>query len=109
MRKKRKLSGNKQFDNLWLGVLIGLTGPFFGFLTYGLIFTWTRIKTYDHYVYDVFLSSPHYASKIIAISLLFNLFPFYLFYYTKRDYSSKGLILGTMGFIPIIIYLNYLA
>lgn len=98
----------KNLDKTPLGLLIGFCTPFIGFLIVSIGYAKTLHTSVSDFVFTSFLNTHHYQSPIISLSLLINLIPFFAFYKTKKDYSARGVILGTMIYIPIIFYLKYI-
>jgi hypothetical protein len=98
----------KKLDKTSLGLLIGFCTPFIGFLIVSVGYAKTLHASVSDFIFTSFINTHHYQSPIISLSLLINLIPFFAFYRSKKDYSARGVILGTMIYIPIIFYLKYI-
>ena len=98
----------KKLDKTPLGLGIGFITPFVGFIIVCLGYSKSFHRSLGDIILNTFWNTPQYQSPIISLSLLINLIPFFLFYQTKRDLSARGVILGTMIYIPIIFYLKYI-
>lgn len=98
----------KYLDNVFTGLILGLAGPVFGFLIYGISF----ISKYEYftisfYINEIFLNTPEAQAPILTISLVFNALIFYL--YLRFDFlmGAKGVVIGTMFYVPVVLYLKF--
>lgn len=89
------------------GLILGLIGPFFGFLIYGLLWSLYFKKPFAYFVEDVFLGISEFQSSIVALSLLFNLVPFFIFLRKDRYKSARGVLLALFIYVPIVLYLRF--
>jgi hypothetical protein len=97
----------KKFDTVLLGILIGLIGPFFGFLIYGGLWSAYFGKAFGYFVNEIFLNIPAFQSSIVSLSLLFNLIPFFAFLRTSRYYAARGVLASIFIYVPVVIYLRF--
>lgn len=97
----------KKNDSLPLGLIIGLIAPVLGFIIYGLLWSWYFNKTFSYFVYDVFLGIPAFQSSIVALSLIFNLIPFFIFLRKERYKSGRGVLLALFIYVPVVLYLRF--
>jgi len=97
----------KKYDGLPLGLVIGLIGPFFGFVIYGFLWSMYFDKPFGYFVNDVFIGIPAFQSSIVALSLLFNLIPFFLFLRKDRYKSARGVLLSLFIYVPVVLYLRF--
>lgn len=101
-------NNNKKLDKTPLGLTIGFATPFIGFLIVCMGYSKSFNRSLNDIIVNTFWNTPQYQSSIISLSLLINLIPFFIFYKSKKDFSARGVILGTMIYIPIIFYLKYI-
>ena len=97
----------KRFDNTWIGFLIGLILPVFGFLIYGWYWSWKFFRPFSYFVNDVFIQTPTFRSSIMSLSLLINLIPFFVFLRTDRYKSARGVIAAVFLYVPFVIYFRF--
>lgn len=96
------MAANKRFDSLVLGLITGLVLP----LVTLLIF-W--IFRYEGGLGE-FLSSFQrigMLSKIISLSVIPNLLLFFLFIWTHRTFSARGVIFATLVVAMVMLVLKF--
>ncbi|MEQ9187952.1 MAG: hypothetical protein RLP15_09460 [Cryomorphaceae bacterium] len=95
-----------RLDRLWVGIVLGLIGPAFGFLFFYL-FTSTHMPL-ENFVRFI-QNSSHTHGSIISVSLIFNL----VFFYAGTRFDmlrlAQGVIGGTLMYAPFVIYFKYVA
>jgi hypothetical protein len=96
-----------KFDHKLLGVVLGLLGPFLGFLLYGLYYSWEFNSTLSHFINNVFLGTKSYQSPIISLSLIADLGIFFLALKWKLNTTAKGVVYALLIYVPIVIYLRF--
>lgn len=91
-------------DSLWLGLTIGIIAPVIGFLLYffGQFSHKFLLNDFWSFIVKVKLLSP-----IISLSLLLNLFAFFIFIWLKWDKAAKGVLIGTFFYGAVIMYLKF--
>ena len=102
MNKKSK------FNKRWVGGIIGVIGPVIGLF---IVFTFYNLfenLSFNRLWYE-FMSTPDQKSRFISLAVIVNLPLFYLFLKKNFNSSAMGVVLGTMVYIPIILYLKFLA
>ena len=95
------------WDKLPIGLVVGVIGPFFGFLIYGLYYTLSRDITFSHFVNNVFLSSHDTIAPILSLSILFNIIPFYFFINRHFYKSGRGILLSFFLYAILIVYFRF--
>lgn len=98
---------SKRFDKMAIGLVIGLILPVFGFIIYGLYWSWKFFRTFSYFVNDVFLGTPTFRSSIMALSLLINLIPFFIFLKTDRYQSARGIMAAVFVYVPFVVYFKF--
>ena len=95
----------KTFDNLYLGITFGMLAPLLAFLLYYLYdFRFMSLKIFWGYLQANSLFTADLKRCVIA-----NLAVFFLFIYTERLKSARGVLLSTFIYAGIIAYLTFLA
>lgn len=97
----------KTFDKMAIGFVMGLILPFFGFMIYGVYWSWKFYRTFSYFVNDVFLGTPMFRSSIMALSLLINLVPFFIFLKTDRNRSARGILAAVFVYVPFVVYFKF--
>lgn len=97
----------KKFDNILLGMAVGLLAPFLGFFLYGLGWAAYNHKTFSYFANEVFLGVARMQSPIVSLSLLINLVPFFLFLRFKRYHSARGVLAALFIYVPVVLYLKF--
>ena len=92
-------------NKLWVGLAIGIVGPWIG---YTLIYIITQP---DNSFVGAFLTAQKadLSAGIIAISSLLNLGFFLLAMQKNYLLAARGIILSTLVYAAIIVYLKYAA
>lgn len=93
-------------DNLQLGLVLGLIGPFIGLLI-------VYLASYSSVSLQVFLedlfSNKRLLTPTASLSLLANVALFTIFINTRRDKTAKGIFLVTVVFGIAILILKILS
>jgi amino acid permease len=95
----------KNWDNIWIGMLIGLLGFTIGFLCFGLGFSlWSDI-TLRQFVEYVFLGLYDFESRIITVAILFDVAIFYWFMRKNMLQLCKGIMAIMVLSVPLVAWL----
>jgi len=94
---------NNRFDSTLIGIVCGIIGPVIGFFLYYYIFRheptltgfWNIAKQSDN------------IPKVMSLSVIANLLIFFIFVWTNRLLSSRGVLLGTFLWVIVIIYYKF--
>jgi hypothetical protein len=93
------------FDKMWLGVALGLIAPaltMFGF--YVVNFSQISIRKFiDHLVLM------HIQSSLVSLCVVSNLLVFFIFIWTDKLSSARGVLLATFLYGGLVVYLKYFA
>jgi len=96
----------ERYDKFWLGFILGLIGPVFGFVSFYL-FTSTHMPLVNFAKSILNTSSTH--SAIVSVSLIFNLVFFFAGSRLDMLRVSQGVIGATLAYAPFVIYFKYVA
>ena len=95
------MTGSKRFDKVALGLVAGLVLPLLSLLVLWLV-------RYEGELGE-FLTSFQKAgmlSKVISLSAIPNLLLFFVFIWTNRTYSARGVIFATLVTACIVVTLK---
>ncbi len=89
-----------------VGLIIGLFTPLLGFfIVYALL---GRGMSLSGFVNNM-QSSHDAASKVISLMALTNLIPFLLFNRRRLDGTVKGIVIATMLYLVLYLYVKFVA
>ena len=91
-------------DSIQLGVILGIIGPWVGMMLY--YFSSFRHMTFKGYFNFVTINKS-IQSPLLSLCLIINLAVYYLFYYYNCDKTTKGILLVTFVYAPIVVYLKF--
>jgi hypothetical protein len=97
----------KKYDSMPLGLALGMISPVIGFAIYGLLWSIYFEKPFDYFVNNIFIGVHAFQSSIVALSLIFNLVPFFIFLRTDRYRSGRGVLLALFIYVPLVLYLRF--
>ncbi len=94
-----------KFDHLYWGVAAGVITPLIAFFIYYLYdFRFMSLSSFMGYLKYNGLFTTDLKRSVIA-----NLVPFFLFIYTERMKSARGVLLSMFVYAALIGYLTFLA
>jgi len=89
-----KYLGNSKYDSIVLGTVLGLFTPVVVFMIYYLVrYRGMYFPAYLHY-----LSEGGTFLPILSLCVVPNLLTFFIFIWTKRDKSARGVLQATFVF-----------
>ena len=89
-------------DNIYFGAFLGLIFPLFGFFLFYVIFFSNNLSIAEYFD-SVFTN--HTAAGTLALSLLLNLFVFFMNIWNHKYETAKGIVGMTMFYgIMVIIF-----
>jgi hypothetical protein len=89
-----KYLGNSKYDSVLLGTSLGLAVPIIAFMSYYFIrYTGMNFSAFIRYLSGGGLFLP-----ILSLCVVPNLLTFFIFIWTKRDKSAKGVLGATLVF-----------
>jgi hypothetical protein len=92
----------KRFDSMWWGIIPGIILPLVA-----LILIWT-VK-FDGGFFQFLTEFQHSGllSKVISLATIPNLLLFFLFIWTDRTFSSRGVIFATLVLAFLMLMLKF--
>ena len=90
-------------DSLALGIVLGIIGPWVGmFIYYMAQFNYMTLSGYASFL----MTHRGVQSPILSLSLIINMVVYYLFYHYHLDKTTKGILLATFLYAPLVVYLK---
>ncbi len=87
------------------GLVIGILSPILFLPLVILILAWSRNYSFGE-IWDMFMLSRQTMSKVVSLAIISNLLWFYVFINRNNYGLAMGIILGTIAYLPYIIYVN---
>ena len=95
-----------KLDNSWLGFIMGISAPL---LTLYLFYL---IKYSSHMSFSLFYQNVLFANNIVTASIslcvLTNLLVFFIFIWTNRNLSARGVLFSTFVYAGYVVYQKYI-
>ncbi len=95
----------KKFDNSWLGFICGLLSPLLTLYVFYLI-KYSHISFYKFYLDVLFANNIVTAS--VSLCVITNLLVFFIFIWTNRNYSARGVLFSTIIYAGYVVYQKFL-
>ena len=87
-----------------VGLIIGLFMPFIGLIV--VYFILGQGQSFSNFIGTVQVSSST-AAKVISLSVLANLAPFLLFNRRRLDKALKGVVIATILYMILFLYVKF--
>lgn len=95
----------KKYDYMWVGLLLGLAAPLLTLYIFYLF-------RYSHLTFEQFYTQVLLAANIvtpsISLCVIANLLVFFIFIWTNRNYSARGVLLATFIYAGYVVYQKYI-
>ena len=96
------MSSRKRFNSLWSGFIPGLILPLLV-----LLLIWAVRSHQDLGTFLKVFQRDGYLAKVLSLSVVPNLLLFYIFIWTRRTFSARGVILATLVVAGIMLVLKF--
>ncbi|MFN5911639.1 MAG: hypothetical protein ACK45H_09920 [Bacteroidota bacterium] len=90
-----------------LGLIIGILSPMLFIPLVILFLAWVENFLFAQLWYK-FTADPMVRAKIVSIAIISNLIWFYLFLNREKWDIARGIIVGTIVYLPYIVYVNFI-
>lgn len=89
-----------------IGLIIGILSPIIFIPVVILLLSWIENFMFSQLWYK-FMNDPMVRSKIVSIAIISNLIWFYMSLNRERWGMGMGIIIGTITYLPYILYVNF--
>lgn len=96
----------KKFDNLLLGIVLGLLTPLFTLFMF-YMFTYSSQTSFGGFV--EYFEKFHNFVPALSLCVISNLAVFFLFIWTERYNSARGVVFATLAYAVWVAYRKFLA
>jgi hypothetical protein len=100
------MNRRKYLDTTLAGLGIGMVGMVIGFLLLAIVWALLNKMSVSYFIEKIFLSTDLFKDKILTVSVLFNVFIFYISNRAEYYRTSRGILLAVLLVVPFIIYYN---
>lgn len=105
LKPLKKPSGTSKFNTFWLGALFGLLIPAIaGFLFY-YNFSPKSFNFVDFINYTRYLDL---TSSIISLCVIPNLLCFFIFIWTEKYLSARGVVFATLVYVMLVMVIKFI-
>jgi len=105
MNPEPNFSNKLKYDNPWLGFACGLSAPFLTLYAFYLF-------KYSHLSFGQFYMDVLFANNIVTSSIslcvITDLLVFFIFIWTNRNYSARGVLFSTIIYAGYVVYQKYI-
>ncbi|KAA5536977.1 hypothetical protein F0919_04720 [Taibaiella lutea] len=105
----RPKKGKSGTDVAALGLLIGIAFPILGIVV--LYFLWSTSGTFGDYLHSFVSFNNAYemnkASKVLSLSMIANLVPFYYFLNKKQYLAVRGILISMVLFFLLFVMYRF--
>ncbi len=93
-----------KLDRFFLGLISGILGAFIGFFIFGTGWIIANDRSMEYFVQEVFLRSELFKSRIISVSILFDVLLFFLAIRKEWYHFAKGVLAVVILAVPLALY-----
>lgn len=90
-------------DKMWLGTVLGLIAPMLTMMGYYL-YNFSHIPV-SKFIEHLFVA--HIESKLMSLCVVSNLLVFFIFIWSEKYLSARGVLLSTFIYAGFVVYLKY--
>lgn len=91
------------FDKMWLGTVLGMIAPMLTMIGY-YYYNFSHISV-DKFIDHLFAA--HIESKLLSLCVVSNLLVFFIFIWSEKYLSARGVLLATFIYGGVVMYLKY--
>lgn len=95
----------RKFDSGWIGFTCGMLAPMLTLFTFYLV-------KYSHLSFQSFfvdvLGANNIVTSSISLCVITNLLVFFIFIWTNRNFSARGVLFSTFIYAGYVVYQKYL-
>jgi|ERR1051326_866534 hypothetical protein len=95
----------KKFDNVWIGFTLGLIAPLVSlYIAYLIKYNYLTFSEF----YRVILVGNMILTPVISLCVITNLLVFFIFVWTNRNYSARGVLFSTIIYAGWVVYRKFI-
>jgi hypothetical protein len=95
----------KKMDNAWIGFAAGMSAPLLTLYIFYLI-RFSHMSFHDFYTN--ILVGTNLITPAISLCVITNLLVFFIFIWTNRNFSARGVLFSTFVYAGYVVYKKYL-
>jgi hypothetical protein len=95
----------KKLDNAWFGFAAGMSAPLLTLFIFYLI-RYSHLSFRDFY--ENILVANNIITPSISLCVITNLLVFFIFIWTNRNFSARGVLFSTFVYAGYVVYKKYL-
>lgn len=95
----------KKYDSLLLGTVVGIISP--GLALFGFYFIRYSHISFGKFFNDILLAY-HILTPVVSLCVLINLLLFFIFIWTNRNHTARGILLATILYAGFVVYQKYI-
>lgn len=99
------LPANRKMDKLWIGLIIGLAAPLLTLYVFYL-FRFSHL-TFTQFYYEILLAG-NIVTPSVSLCVIMNLLVFFIFIWTHRYYSARGVLMATIVYACYVVYQKFI-
>ncbi|MBI3503158.1 MAG: hypothetical protein HY063_15330 [Bacteroidetes bacterium] len=99
------IHSGKKFDKVWLGAALGLGAPWLTLFIFYLI-KYSQISFSEFF--KTIILGYNILTPSVSLCVLTNLLVFFIFIWTDRNHSARGVLLSTFIYAAFVVYQKYL-
>ncbi|MDA0882977.1 MAG: hypothetical protein NWQ53_04535 [Flavobacteriales bacterium] len=93
-----------KFDKLYFGLITGVLGALVGFFIFATGWILANDRSMNYFINEVFLNSELFKSRIISVSILFDVLLFFLVIRKEWYNFAKGILAVVIVSVPLALY-----
>ncbi len=95
----------KKIDKVWIGFLFGLIAPLISlYIGYLVKYNYLTFSEFYHRI----LITNMILTPIISLCVITNLLVFFIFIWTHRNFSARGVLFSTIIYAAWVVYQKYI-
>jgi hypothetical protein len=96
----------KKYDYMWIGLVLGFISPLLTLYAFYL-FRYSSHLTFEQFYTQILLAA-NIVTPSISLCVISNLLVFFIFIWTDRYYSARGVLFATIIYGGYVVYQKYI-
>lgn len=94
-----------KFDNIWIGAIIGLCAPLA--TLYAVYLVKYNYLTFSDFYHKILIEN-NILTPSISLCVISNLIIFFLFIWSNRNVTARGILMTTFVYLGYVVYQKYI-